>query len=95
MTNDVESANTTVAKPKQATLTNMMRPTRRVSGQIVSAAMIASAPMAGAARNRPSPSEPRWKTSLAKIGSSAVVPPSSTANRSSEMTPSTIGSRRI
>ena len=73
----------------------MMPPTRRVSGEVVSTAVIASAPIAGAARNSPSPSGPVWKISSAKIGSSAVVPPSRTANRSSEMMPSTIGLRRM
>jgi hypothetical protein len=42
--NDVESANTTVASPKQATLTSMIRPTRRESGHVVITAMTAGAP---------------------------------------------------
>ena len=53
--NDVDSANTMVASPKQATLTNMMRPICRVSGQRVSTIMISSAPTAGAARSKPRP----------------------------------------
>ncbi len=43
--------------------------------------------MAGPARSRPKPSGPTCSTSLAKAGSSAVAPPSSTANRSSEIAP--------
>ncbi len=89
--NDVDSANTMVAMPNSATQKNMMRPICRVSGQLTSVADTATAPIAGAARNRPSPSGPVWNTSSAKIGSNAVVPPSSTANRSSEMTPRMIG----
>ena len=54
---------------------NMMRPTRRVKVVRDSATMITSAPIAGAARSRPSPSGPISNTSLANIGSSAVAPP--------------------
>ena len=48
----------------------------------------ASAPMAGAARNKPRPQGPTIKISLANMGSKAVAPPNSTANKSSEMAPS-------
>ena len=54
-----------------------------------------SAPMAGAARSMPSPNGPADRMSEAKIGSSAVAPPSSTANRSNEIMPSTAGVRRM
>ena len=47
------------------------------------------APAAGAARRAPKPSGPDLKMSLAKIGNSAVGLPSTTANRSSRMAPST------
>ncbi len=69
----------------------MRGPARRVIGQRVSASDIASAPIAGAARSRPRPQGPTCSMSLANIGSSAVAPPSSTANRSSEIAPSTTG----
>ena len=43
----------------------------------------------------PGPTAPTCRMSLAKIGSSAVAPPSSTANRSSEIAPSTTGRCRM
>ncbi|MCY1541784.1 hypothetical protein D9M68_774870 [compost metagenome] len=46
------------------------------------------APQAGAARSAPSAQGPAFRMSLAKMGSSAVAPPSSTANRSSDRVPS-------
>jgi hypothetical protein len=60
------------------------------------ASMIAhsAAPAPGAVRSRPSPVGPACSTSRAYAGSSAVAPPNSTANRSSEMAPSTIGRER-
>ena len=48
-----------------------------------------------AERSMPSPSGPVCSTSLAYTGSSATTPPSSTANRSSEMVPSTMGRLRM
>ena len=45
--------------------------------------------MAGAERSSPRPHGPVCNTSFAKIGSSAVAPPRSTANRSSDIAPST------
>ena len=52
-----------------------------------SSAVIASAPTAGAARSTPSPQGPVCRMSRAYIGISAVAPPSSTANMSSEIVP--------
>ena len=66
-----------------------MCPTRRAIGQRVSASAVTSAPAAGAARKAPKLSGPDMKMSRTKIGSSAVALPSSTANRSSKMAPST------
>ena len=71
------------------------RPTRRWMAWRASHSDISSAPTAGAARSRPRPHGPVCRMSRAKIGSSAVAPPSSTANRSSEMTPSTSGRARM
>ena len=89
--NDVDNPNTNVAAPYNATAPSSTWPARRVIGQRVSATDSANAPAAGAARSRPRPHGPTNSTSFAKIGSSAVAPPSSTANRSSEMAPSTTG----
>ena len=66
----------------------MVRPTRRASGQRVSTTDVSNAPAAGAARSRPSPHGPTCRMSLANIGSSAVAPPSKTANKSSDTAPS-------
>src|SRR3954470_21830678 len=93
--NDVDSPNMIVATPNIPTAVNSTLPTLCAIGQCASAIIIEIAPTAGAARKMPSPEGPTSKTSLAKIGSSAVAPPSSTANRSSEMTPSTIGLWRM
>src|ERR1700682_130869 len=84
-----DSASRIVPVPKIATARNMMWPTRRAIGQRVSASAVTSAPAAGAARNAPKLSGPDMKMSRTKIGSSAVALPSSTANRSSKMAPST------
>ena len=46
-----------------------------------------SAPIAGAERSSPSPHGPVSRMSRAKIGSSAVAPPSNTANMSSDSVP--------
>ena len=54
-----------------------------------------SAPSAGALRSRPSPAGPTARMSRAKIGSSAVAPPNSTQNRSSEIAPSTASVRQM
>src|SRR5580700_3686527 len=46
-----------------------------------------AAPIPGAQRSKPSPQGPVIRISLAYTGSSATAPPSSTANRSSEIDP--------
>ena len=63
-------------------------------GKTASSAAVAAAPIAGAVRSRPSPSGPVARMSLANTGSIAVAPPNSTANRSSEIAPSTTGRDR-
>ena len=85
----VETPNTSVARPYTATASNIRRPTLRSTGQRVSTADISSAPTAGAARSNPRPVGPTCRISFANIGNSAVAPPSSTANKSSEIAPST------
>jgi hypothetical protein len=68
---------------------NIVRPTRTDGGWRASQAPTTSAPAAGAERSNPNPQGPVSRTSRAKIGSSAVAPPRSTAKRSSEIAPST------
>ena len=89
--NEADSANTSIATPNTATAPISVRPTRRSSGCWASQTDSSSAPTAGAARSRPRPHGPTCRMSLANIGSSAVAPPSSTANRSSEIAPSITG----
>ena len=48
-----------------------------------------AAPMPGDVRNQPRPAGPTCSTSAANTGNNAVAPPNSTANRSSEIAPST------
>ncbi len=84
---DLDSAKTTVAIPKTITAWNIRMPTRRLIEVRASSTVIASAPIAGAPRSAPSPHGPVCSTSRAKIGISAVAPPSSTAKRSSEIVP--------
>ena len=91
--NELDSANTMVESPNAATAANMMRPALRSNDQRVSTIAMPSAPTAGAARNRPSAHGPAAWMSRANTGSSAVAPPSSTANRSSEIAPRMIGLR--
>ena len=73
----------------------MIRPAWFSNDQRVSTSAIESAPTAGAARNSPSAHGPAANTSRANTGNSAVTAPSSTANRSSEIAPSTTGLRRM
>ena len=85
-----ETPKTMVARPNTATPANMVTPALERIGRAASTRAMRVAPMAGAARNRPKPSSPTCRMSRAKTGSRAVAPPSSTANRSSEMAPNTI-----
>ena len=63
--NEVDSANTMVAIPNNATARYILRPALRTSGQRASAIAISSAPTAGIARMMPSPHGPTWKISFA------------------------------
>jgi hypothetical protein len=85
----VDRPKTMVLSPYTATAPSSSGPVRRRMGQRVSSSDMASAPTAGALRSRPRPAGPTCSTSLANMGSSAVAPPSSTANRSSDTAPST------
>src|SRR5262245_29777418 len=78
-----DSPKTTIIAPKPATASSSARPARASGGRWAIVIAIASAPRAGAARSQPRPTGPTSRTSFAKIGNSAVAPPSSTANRSS------------
>ena len=93
--NTFVDANTIADSPKPATAANIIFPALRSIGQRVSTSAMVSAPTAGAARNSPNPHGPAANTSRANTGRSAVTPPSSTANRSSEMTPKIAGLRRM
>ena len=93
--NEVDRPNAMVATPNTPTAVNITRPTLRSTGNLASHSDISKAPMAGAERNMPRPQGPVSRMSLANTGSSAVAPPSSTANRSREMAPSTSGRLRI
>ena len=90
-----DKANTSVPAPKPATAANMIAPTCRRRLRRESQTDITSAPIAGAALSRPRPQGPVCRMSRAKMGSKAVAPPSSTANRSREITPSTTGRARM
>ena len=84
-----DAPNATMARPYTPTASSKVRPTRRCSGQRASMTEVSKAPTAGAPRSKPSPQGPTCRISLANIGSSAVAPPSSTANRSSDTAPRT------
>ena len=83
-----ESPKTTVKSPKPDTHHSMATPARRVKGRWATTMAMATAPTPGALRRIPSPAAPTFRISRAYTGSSATAPPSSTANRSSEMAPS-------
>ena len=83
----VERPKTKLAIPNTATATNIQRPTLRSIGHFVKTTAISNAPTAGDDLRIPRPSGPVCKMSLAKMGSNAVAPPKSTANRSSAMAP--------
>ncbi|MNO81969.1 hypothetical protein D3C76_732280 [compost metagenome] len=93
--NEVDRPKAMVAAPKMPTARNMIRPTLRSMGKRASQNDISSAPTAGAERSRPRPQGPVSRMSRANTGSSAVAPPSSTANRSSEMAPKMSGRLRM
>ena len=76
-----------VKAPKPPTHQSMVTPARRRKGRCASSSAMLPAPIAGDARSRASPQGPVRRTSLANTGSSATAPPSSTANRSSEIDP--------
>jgi len=81
--------NPIVAAPKIATAPSILTPTSCLSGRKEKKIATRVAPSAGAARRWPRPVAPTWRMSRAKTGSIAVAPPSRTANRSSEIAPST------
>src|SRR4030088_1123801 len=83
-----DTPNTTVAAPKMPTQISIVAPAFRLIGFTTIVSDTASAPTEGIARSSPSPRGPARRMSVAKIGNSAVAPPSSTANRSSEIDPS-------
>ena len=85
----VESPNTMVAKPNDATPPNIQRPACRLMGRIPSPNATMAAPTAGAARRNPRPRLSTCRMLSAYTGSSATAPPNNTANRSSEIAPST------
>ncbi|MCY1433958.1 hypothetical protein D9M71_500000 [compost metagenome] len=93
--NEVDRPKAMVATPKIPTAVNITRPTLRSTGKRASHSDISKAPTAGAERNRPRPQGPVSRMSLANTGSSAVAPPSNTANRSREMAPRMSGRLRI
>ena len=79
--------------PKVATALKRVRPVRRNGGSHAIAALMTTAPMAGAAReSNPSPEAPMCRISSANTGSSAVAPPNSTEKRSRDSAPRTTGS---
>src|SRR5471032_663946 len=91
-TTKVEVApSTSVQTPNTPTPPSIHQPTRRVMGKKVSVIEHSAAPAPGAVRSMPRPVGPTCSTSCASAGSSAVAPPNSTANRSSEIAPSTTG----
>src|SRR6516225_8007691 len=89
--NEVERPNRIVAIPNTATAMYITAPTFARNGQREITNEHVRAPTAGAARMMPSPQDPTWKMSLAKIGSNAVAPAKMTANMSSDIAPSTSG----
>ena len=90
----VDTAKTIVATPYIASAPNKSGPSTRRRRRRARTTDIASAPIAGAARKRPSVQGPDCRISRAKIGNSAVAPPSSTAKRSSDSVPSSTGLRQ-
>ncbi|MCY1215305.1 hypothetical protein D9M72_271470 [compost metagenome] len=85
---EVDRPNTVVARPNSISAPNSSRPTCSPRLSRASVRDMSIAPQAGAARSAPSAQGPALRMSLAKMGSSAVAPPSSTANRSSDSVPS-------
>ena len=92
---DFESPKTIIAAPKVAITPRSVRPARRFSGRRASIRPAASAPTDGAARSAPSPMGPTSRIVRANTGASAIESPSSTANRSSEIAPSSMRVRRM
>src|SRR2546427_588270 len=93
--NQCDSANTRLATPKMATAANITRPTWRWMGRADSHRPMATSPTVMDERSRPRPSGPTLSTSCAYTGSRATTPPSSTANRSSEIVPRMMGRVRM
>src|SRR6184192_832413 len=74
-----------VAIPNPVTHHIKVWPACFIGGRCATTSATAKAPIAGAARSHPRPTGPTCRIWSAKIGISAVAPPSSTANRSSVM----------
>ena len=73
--------------PNPATDHSSVVPDRPRKGRCASSTAIIAAPTPGAVRSSPSPHGPVCRISRAYTGRSATAPPSSTANRSSEIAP--------
>ena len=71
-------------KPNNATAYKSFLPALACNGLSVSITAINNAPIAGAARNTPSPLGPTCKIWSANMGSKATAPPKNTANKSNE-----------
>ena len=80
--NNLDNPKRTVAMPNPVTHHSKVLPARFIGGRCATVSAIAKAPMAGAARIQPSATGPRCRIRSAKIGISAVAPPSNTANKS-------------
>ena len=85
--NEVDSANTTIVSAEGRDRAEHDPPDLAARRPARQHQRGHSAPTPGEARSRPSPQGPAWNTSRANTGSSAYMPPRTTANRSSVIAP--------
>jgi hypothetical protein len=63
--NTVDSPKTIMLRPNPATQMRSVRPAWRLGGRRVATSMTSSAPIDGAVRSTPSPTDPTWRMSVA------------------------------
>ena len=82
-----DTANTAVAEPNTIIEIIKFLPALFIGGSCVRIIPVKTPPTAGIVLNKPKPSGPIFKISMANIGSIPIMPPNKTANKSRDIVP--------
>ena len=82
-----DSANIAVAEPKTIIEIIKFLPALFIGGSCVRRIPVKTPPTAGIVLNKPRPSGPIFRISMANIGSIPIIPPNKTANKSMDIVP--------